>query len=89
MTSLHTSSGVVTQPASNVTTPCVYRDYGNCMTEEEYISAIEAYAFPRLWEWVLVALYLVVFIVGLVGNWYALQLHSHFYSTYTLNATEH
>jgi hypothetical protein len=58
------------QSPVNITTPCKYQDYGMCVSEEDYVTAIEDYVFPRLWEWVLVALYIVVFVVGLVGNWF-------------------
>lgn len=38
------------------------------MSDEDYIDAIEAYIFPREYEWVLIILFFVVFVVGLVGN---------------------
>lgn len=39
-----------------------------CVSDEDYILMIEAYIFPSTYEWVLIALHITVFIVGLVGN---------------------
>ncbi|XP_014666142.1 PREDICTED: orexin receptor type 2-like [Priapulus caudatus] len=39
-----------------------------CVSEEDYVTEIEDYAFPNTYEWFLYALYALVFVVGLVGN---------------------
>jgi len=39
-----------------------------CITDEEYVEMIESYIFPTPYEWVMVGLHGVVFVVGLVGN---------------------
>lgn len=45
---------------------------GLCSNEEcisdDYISQIEEYIFPTPYEWLLISLHIIVFIVGLVGN---------------------
>lgn len=47
------------------TTQCT-NDY--CVSDEDYVEMIRSYIFPTTFEWVLVLLYLVVFVIGLVGN---------------------
>ena len=50
----------------NVTsTPCS-NDY--CVSDEEYVDMVMAYIFPTPYEWLLVCSYVILFIVGLVGN---------------------
>lgn len=39
-----------------------------CETDDDYIDRIEAYIFPSVYEWILIGLHCMVFIVGLVGN---------------------
>ena len=39
-----------------------------CVSDEEYIDMITSYIWPNPFEWGLIAFYIVVFIVGLVGN---------------------
>ncbi|XP_046641961.1 orexin/Hypocretin receptor type 1-like isoform X1 [Daphnia pulicaria] len=39
-----------------------------CETDDDYIDRIEAYMFPSVYEWILIGLHCMVFIVGLVGN---------------------
>lgn len=39
-----------------------------CVPDDEYIDMIEAYVFPTTYEWMLIAMHLCVFTVGLVGN---------------------
>ncbi|GIX68751.1 orexin receptor type 1 [Caerostris extrusa] len=39
-----------------------------CVSDEDYIDMIEAYIFPSPYEWLLIALHLTVFFVGLIGN---------------------
>lgn len=39
-----------------------------CDTDADYIDRIEAYMFPSVYEWILIGLHCVVFIVGLAGN---------------------
>ncbi len=46
-------------------TPCS-NDY--CVSDEEYFGMILSYIFPTPFEWVLIALYILCFIVGLAGN---------------------
>ena len=50
---------------SNSTIPCS-NDY--CVSDEEYLDMIEAYIWPGPFEWGLIAFYVVVFTVGLAGN---------------------
>lgn len=39
-----------------------------CISDEDYIDAIENYIFPSVFEWFLITIHCIVFIVGLVGN---------------------
>lgn len=39
-----------------------------CETDDDYITRIEDYLFPSVYEWILIALHCLVFVVGLVGN---------------------
>ncbi|XP_014229577.1 orexin receptor type 1-like [Trichogramma pretiosum] len=39
-----------------------------CVNQEEFVSAIYEYIYPRPYEWLLVAMHCLVFVVGLVGN---------------------
>ena len=39
-----------------------------CLSDVDYLAEIERYIFPTQYEWVLIALHCVVFVVGLVGN---------------------
>ncbi|XP_042904831.1 orexin receptor type 2-like [Parasteatoda tepidariorum] len=39
-----------------------------CVSDDEYMAMIEDYIYPTPAEWVLIALHVIVFIVGLVGN---------------------
>ncbi|XP_013787853.1 orexin receptor type 2-like [Limulus polyphemus] len=39
-----------------------------CIPDDDYIEMIEEYIFPTPYEWVLVSLHMMVFLVGLVGN---------------------
>jgi hypothetical protein len=39
-----------------------------CVSDEDYIEMIEQYIWPNPFEWGLIAFYIIVFIVGLVGN---------------------
>lgn len=39
-----------------------------CISDDDYLDVIEAHVFPKPWEWVLVALYSITFVVGLTGN---------------------
>lgn len=49
----------------NTTENCT-NDY--CIEQEDYIDRIEAYIYPKSYEWVLIALHSIVFLVGLIGN---------------------
>lgn len=49
----------------NFTGNCT-NDY--CTSEEEYFDMMMDYMYPKHYEWVLIALHSVVFLVGLVGN---------------------
>lgn len=54
----------------------MYRDYTDsnnctndyCMSDDDYLSMMENHIFPTTYEWVMIALHAVVFVVGLVGN---------------------
>ncbi|XP_034238262.1 orexin receptor type 1-like [Thrips palmi] len=39
-----------------------------CVPDDEYLDMIETYVFPTKYEWLLIAMHLCVFTVGLVGN---------------------
>ena len=39
-----------------------------CMSDADYISLMADHIFPTTYEWVMIALHAVVFVVGLVGN---------------------
>ncbi|XP_035231285.1 orexin receptor type 2-like [Stegodyphus dumicola] len=39
-----------------------------CVSDEDYMEMIEAYIFPSTYEWLLIALHITVFFVGLIGN---------------------
>lgn len=47
-----------------------YRNCTNdyCTSDEEYIDLLQGYIFPQSYEWVLIAMHSVVFIIGLIGN---------------------
>lgn len=52
----------------NFTEPCV-GDIEYCnMTREDYIEMLHEYIFPNAFEWVLICIHFVVFIIGLIGN---------------------
>jgi len=56
------SSSLASDTESNNCT----NDY--CMPEDDYILMMENHIFPTTYEWVMIALHAVVFVVGLVGN---------------------
>ena len=39
-----------------------------CWTDEKALEEIHAYVFPNHYEWLLIILYVIVFVVGLTGN---------------------
>ena len=39
-----------------------------CMSDDDYISMIENHIFPNTYEWVMITLHTIVFVIGLVGN---------------------
>ena len=39
-----------------------------CESDDDYIARIEDYIFPSVYEWILIGLHCLVFLVGLVGN---------------------
>lgn len=52
----------------NYTEPCV-GDVEYCnLTKEEYIKMLHDYIYPRTFEWILIGIHAVVFIIGLIGN---------------------
>ena len=57
------TTGLDGNATGNVT--CL-NDY--CVSQEEYVDMIQSYIFPNHYEWVLLTFYIVIFIVGLVGN---------------------
>lgn len=61
----HTSFPNATSESVNSSILCT-NEY--CVPDEDYIQMIEAYIFPSTYEWLLIALHITVFIVGLVGN---------------------
>lgn len=53
---------------NNTEEHCVgLQEYCN-MTKDEYMEMLYDYIFPRPYEWVLIAIHAVVFIIGLIGN---------------------
>lgn len=60
-------------PSSSLASDSDYADMKNCsneycLSEEDYISLMEDHIFPTTYEWVMIALHAIVFLVGLVGN---------------------
>ncbi|ELU16138.1 hypothetical protein CAPTEDRAFT_182424 [Capitella teleta] len=49
-------------------TACENFIYDECYSNEEYVDLIKEYIFPTTFEWCLIVLYLIVFTLGLVGN---------------------
>ncbi|GLV39880.1 SIFamide receptor [Carabus blaptoides fortunei] len=39
-----------------------------CISDEDYLSMIDDYMFPTSYEWLLIVLHSMVFLIGLVGN---------------------
>lgn len=39
-----------------------------CVSDDDYLAMIHDYVFPTTFEWVLTALYVIVFVIGLTGN---------------------
>lgn len=39
-----------------------------CISDEEYAAIIEEYIFPQTLEWIIVCVYVLTFIVGILGN---------------------
>jgi hypothetical protein len=56
-------SDVVNATPTNVTCS---NDY--CVSDEEYIDMIVSYIYPDTFEWCVIVLYVIVFMVGLIGN---------------------
>ena len=66
------------------TTPC-QNDY--CVSMKDYVALVEIYIFPTPFEWVLIALYIIVFIIGLAGNFlvcFAVLHNQHMHSVTNL-----
>lgn len=58
-----------TEDANNTeesVTPNCHNDY--CLSDQDYIAMVEEHIQPTSGEWVLVAVFVVLFIVGLIGN---------------------
>ncbi|XP_065571087.1 orexin receptor type 2-like isoform X2 [Artemia franciscana] len=57
------------EPSKNIsnstTSPCI-NDF--CISDEDYINELRDYIFPVHYEWALIVLHCIVFIVGLTGN---------------------
>lgn len=47
-------------------TPPCYNEY--CLSDEDYIDMVEQHVQPNAGEWILVVIFIILFIVGLVGN---------------------
>ncbi|XP_014772633.1 orexin receptor type 2 [Octopus bimaculoides] len=58
------STGDVLSDESS-TAPC-YNVY--CLSDEDYINMVEQHVQPNAGEWILVVIFIILFIVGLVGN---------------------
>ncbi|XP_014671504.1 PREDICTED: orexin receptor type 2-like [Priapulus caudatus] len=39
-----------------------------CVTDEEYYEMIYRYVFPKWYDWIIFCIYMIVFVVGLIGN---------------------
>lgn len=52
----------------NINSSCENFIYDECISNEEYVDMIKNYIFPTIFEWCLIVLYLIVFILGLIGN---------------------
>lgn len=55
------------QPTTDDITPTMCSNV-YCDTDEDYVDRILDYLFPLHYEWVIIALYTLVFLVGLIGN---------------------
>ena len=53
------------EPPLNVTKQCLNEP---CLSSEDYLAYIEDYLYPDAVDWTIVALYVAVFTVGIVGN---------------------
>ena len=53
--------------ASTASSNCT-NDY--CVSQEEYLDMIQDYVFPDSFEWFIIVLYIYVFAMGLVGNFF-------------------
>lgn len=48
---------------------CFYIDNeGNCLSDDTVLDLILKYVVPTYYEWVCIILYVIVFIVGTIGN---------------------
>ncbi|KAK2163053.1 hypothetical protein LSH36_86g00013 [Paralvinella palmiformis] len=54
--------------ASDVTPTNVTCSNDYCVSDSEYLDMIISYIYPDGFEWCLIAIYTVVFVVGLIGN---------------------
>lgn len=66
-------SSAVSDSISNWTTGYENANSSECINDycesyDDYMDRIEAYIFPSTYEWILIGLHCVVFVVGLVGN---------------------
>lgn len=64
----HLTIGFLNATTSDVADPTFNCTNDYCETDDDYIDRIEAYIFPSVYEWILIGLHCLVFVVGLVGN---------------------
>ncbi len=55
----------IEDPEENITMPCL-NDY--CISQEDYLNMIEEYVKPSTFEWIIVMMYGMVFVMGVGGN---------------------
>jgi hypothetical protein len=54
---------------SNNSSSCYFIDMnGNCLSDSMVLDLILKYVLPTYYEWICIILYLIVFIVGTIGN---------------------
>jgi hypothetical protein len=58
-----------TRLCSYNSTACYFVDInGNCLSDNMVLDLILKYVLPTYYEWICIILYLIVFIVGTIGN---------------------
>lgn len=76
----HLSSGIIGESGYTILPPkttTYFNDTDNqtvvcrndyCISDDAYVDMIQDFVFPTKYEWVLIGLYMIVFVVGVIGN---------------------